>query len=58
MSHLLPKIIKYRDKLFKPAGLKYANCEIYKYKDERILVEPDGEIWHHYFMEDNQVKGF
>jgi len=55
---LLPKIIKFRDKLFRPVGLRYANCEIYKYRNERILVEPTGEIFQHYIMQDNQIKGF
>ena len=58
MSHLLPKIIKYRDKLFRKAGFRYADCEIYRNGKERILVEPNGDVFHHYFMEDSQIKGF
>lgn len=58
MPHLLPKIIKFRGKLFREANFSFANCKGYRYKKERILVEPDGEIFHHYTMQDNQVKGF
>lgn len=58
MSHLLPKIIKYKDKLFRQVGLRYANCEVYKCGDERILVEPTGEVWLHYTMIESYVRGF
>lgn len=53
---LLPETIKYNDKLFRKTGIRYADNEIYGYGNERILVEPTGEIWHHYIMEDNQDK--
>jgi len=54
----LPKTVKHKGKLFREAGFSFADCKVYKYKKERILVEPTGEVWHHYTMEDSQIRGF
>ena len=50
MPHL-PKIIKHKGKLFREAGFSYADLKGYKYGNERILVEPDGSIFHSYVLE-------
>lgn len=56
MPHLLPKIIKFNDKLFRDTGCTYVGCKIYKYGDRRILVEPDGSIFHSYTIEENYSR--
>lgn len=58
MSHLLPKIIKYKGKLFREAGFSYGDFKGYRNDNERILVDPIGKVRAHYIMQDNQVRGF
>jgi len=54
--HQLPKQIIYNNKIFREAGFSYANSKGYKHDNERILVEPNGTVWFHYFMEENYAR--